>query len=784
AGLVPSQTQHPGYYYHESALQAINRKKCCQRISGEVLTDDEYNAVIKKFLPQEFYGQRQWRPGCQSLEPLDNELEKEGIRALQYREIKFVNHSTIIISILTNAVTQFKKYKCPRMTRHIMALIAEEYYSNMDYGNALIFLNQILPFYRIEKWKPLLSSLLRTALYAAYLSANSAEFVKFGLEFISSFNSATEEEKKVVQDSIQNIVLGNVPSAINAFEADQCNIIADLWRKELENKDQQSLTVNMNAVIPFVEVKPKFTSSTVSVDDRVKLSLFVKTNCPNPIQFLKIKVIFTHQFYNDFCVLSKELDSEKLYFDPGVTHNIDFVFEVHPSDVGKMIQVAGVCFYYGEPPLVMVLSWSFTSDSTQRNDKSLWHALKHRQDTFAQIIPSTYINVISRKANVSFNILRTLPALIDENCSFNVVVENKEEKPIHKLRIIIERVSGGPSSLLHSIVYDGQVKNLADEIVIADSLDVNAEVNKVIYLRYSSAGSENLRFTVKYELESETPVDNKYFQAVCSEFEDIEVESMYPFTCFFTTFNIRRNTLNYIRVLEPFIVKVNLKPLSCHPIFVESVVLQPNYFTALMDVSKCASESFSEIVLNVDGNSETEYIVYCTQEVVSSLPLGTLLIRWKRNTADASIGETKILLPEVIVQRSILYIECSLPEFGVTRQHFQFTCTIYNRTDELLPLELSMENSDNFMYSGNKQVIVTFWQTSESSLLIKIEIPAQQFVKQYYIFYPLVCGYVSLPKLRLVAYPDTNKAIPMDQFLEGLLPTSLQILVIFIFVNN
>ncbi|KAI5086820.1 trafficking protein particle complex subunit 11 isoform X1, partial [Silurus meridionalis] len=66
----------------------------------------------------DFYGQRQWRQGHQSIDPPDAEKEKQGIHSLQLKE-KDVLHSELIIALLSNAVAQFKKYKCPRMKSHL-----------------------------------------------------------------------------------------------------------------------------------------------------------------------------------------------------------------------------------------------------------------------------------------------------------------------------------------------------------------------------------------------------------------------------------------------------------------------------------------------------------------------------------------------------------------------------------------------------------------------------------------------------------------------------------------
>lgn len=71
AGLGASQLQHPGVYYYEASLQAMQRKKLSTAfMSDPNLYDDSfidlYNSILIPQEPMEFFGQRPWRPGCQS----------------------------------------------------------------------------------------------------------------------------------------------------------------------------------------------------------------------------------------------------------------------------------------------------------------------------------------------------------------------------------------------------------------------------------------------------------------------------------------------------------------------------------------------------------------------------------------------------------------------------------------------------------------------------------------------------------------------------------------------
>lgn len=70
AGLVPSQIQHPGYYYYEAALQTSKRRLLAQKLLSSVNIDENRikycNELLSSREQMEFFGQRPWRPGCQS----------------------------------------------------------------------------------------------------------------------------------------------------------------------------------------------------------------------------------------------------------------------------------------------------------------------------------------------------------------------------------------------------------------------------------------------------------------------------------------------------------------------------------------------------------------------------------------------------------------------------------------------------------------------------------------------------------------------------------------------
>ena len=118
-------------------------------------------------------------------------------------------------------------------------------------------------------------------------------------------------------------------------------------------------------------------------------------------------------------------------------------------------------------------------------------------------------------------------------------------------------------------------------------------------------------------------------------------------------------------------------------------------------------------------------------------------------------------LQSVKVCQSSLYAEAKLPAFATARVPFGVAFKLTNRTDFMLEFNLSMESSEAFMLSGNKQQH------------FKIP-PGKGSYDLHYVFYPLLAGEaVPLPRPKL---SSLRPALPHDDVgatLERLLPASI-----------
>jgi hypothetical protein len=85
-GLTALITQHPGFYFQQSANHTIQRRKQCLELCSSEEPAPPSSDPLEALGKLTHYGQRPWRQGHQSIDPPEPAREREGIQALQKRE--------------------------------------------------------------------------------------------------------------------------------------------------------------------------------------------------------------------------------------------------------------------------------------------------------------------------------------------------------------------------------------------------------------------------------------------------------------------------------------------------------------------------------------------------------------------------------------------------------------------------------------------------------------------------------------------------------------------------
>ncbi|CAH8474269.1 unnamed protein product [Schistosoma margrebowiei] len=238
-------------------------------------------SATEKINGLEFYGQRPWRQGIQSIEPPNPTKEREGILSLQKEELK-VDHSSFIIPLLEQTRLQYKRYKAERMKLYPCILMGSEYYDKQDYDKALSCYLSVINEYRTEKWWSLYTFTLKRIATCAYLIAQPTVFLSSCLELLGPNSLVPLCEKVQVQQAIFDFLKTGVPNLIMfSPELDHTiKTIEDGWKKQLDLLIQHTSnthsdvahneSVNENKV--DIEKKPQ--SSTDShFDEKYRISL-------------------------------------------------------------------------------------------------------------------------------------------------------------------------------------------------------------------------------------------------------------------------------------------------------------------------------------------------------------------------------------------------------------------------------------------------------------------------------------------------------------------------------
>lgn len=780
-GLTAIQTQNPGFYYQQAAYYAQERKQ-----QAAQLCSHETGMGNPAPDPQEtptgaldFYGQRAWRQGHQSIDPPDTEKEKQGILALQVKE-RDVLHSELIIALLSNAVAQFKKYKCPRMKSHLMVQMGEEYYHAKDYTKALKLLDYVMCDYRTERWWSLLTSILSTALKCSYLMGQVKDYITYSMELVGRASVLPEEQKSRIEKNLIKVLMNEVPEPEPDCDPVSVKAAQSLWSDRISLAGNNELTIEVQDYVPFVQCKAKFLSPSFHIDEPVQLQVYVRADCPHPVRFSKLCVSLSNQEYNQYCLLedaSKGKDilesspQENMCLVPGKTRKYCFKFVAKTEDVGKKIEITSVGLMLGrETGRYVYLNWrggwgdaASSHDALQasRSFKKRTHLPEQQVDCDTVSIQSSTM-IISRVPRISVQLTHEPPALTNEMYYMTVTIQSEEDTVAKDIKLTAGLKPGQDANLTQttqitqngSEVCDDSHPALLPDIPIGD-LQPGQKIVKPLYIRCVSTGSRIFLFHVAYSVSA--TVEGKDIPCKCHKDETVSVETVVPFDVAMKFVSSKFEHLERVYVDVPFLLMMDILSASPWPIeLVNSDVQLVSSMTAIdqpqsqvegvtLQTGECASECF---------------LLKCppVQNGTNTVASGQYIISWKRKSAlaETSVVRTIIILPHVMVENIPLYVHAEVPSFGRVRESLPVRYHLENRTGLVQDVEISVEPSDAFMFSGLKQVRMRILPGAEQEML--------------YNFYPLMAGYQLLPQLNisLLRFPDIS-----SQLLRRFLPSRI-----------
>ncbi|XP_058459958.1 trafficking protein particle complex subunit 11 isoform X2 [Malaya genurostris] len=287
-GLAPLQTQHPGIYFHKAAEYIGKRKETFLQCSALAPTSDGPSGVVGQNLSvnsnsalySDFFGIR----GTKTGEPVS---EQHIICLVQDME-KAYNHSATIITLLGQAMAQYKVYKCLRFRKKLAIDMAEEYLKCGDYSKALTLYSLMLSDYRVDKWYTIFTEVLLKTLRSAYLSASVPDFVACSIEALSPRIAMEKADRILILENLWKVFHNVSPVSSSQIAPELCTS----WHTALTSFNTP-IKLDLDRLNDLLECKISFEKRQIRNDEKLHLQLYVRSIVEVPLKLKNFSVLLT-----------------------------------------------------------------------------------------------------------------------------------------------------------------------------------------------------------------------------------------------------------------------------------------------------------------------------------------------------------------------------------------------------------------------------------------------------------------------------------------------------------
>uniref|UniRef100_A0A6P4EJA3 Trafficking protein particle complex subunit 11 n=1 Tax=Drosophila rhopaloa TaxID=1041015 RepID=A0A6P4EJA3_DRORH len=280
-GLPALQTQHPGIYYHKAAEYVMKRRDSAQEAYAALQSSAEATSLTTQnplSLYTEFFGIRAVKTG-------DLVAEQQANLQLCDQELGY-NHSAGIIALLSQAMAQFKIYKCLRFRKKLAIDMAEEYLKSGDHAKALTLYSLMLPDYRQEKWSTIFTDVLLKTLRCALLSGSVADYIACSVEALSLRHHGEQAERILLLENLWQVFQGVPPMGKTQLTPEA----ESMWTSALASV-KSPIPIDLDKVSDVVEMCATFERVQLNNDDLLQLQLIVRVLTDVPLRVRSFHVI-------------------------------------------------------------------------------------------------------------------------------------------------------------------------------------------------------------------------------------------------------------------------------------------------------------------------------------------------------------------------------------------------------------------------------------------------------------------------------------------------------------
>ncbi|CAF4490140.1 unnamed protein product [Rotaria socialis] len=683
------------------------------------------------------------------MEITDAQKEREAIAALRDAESR-INHSELIISLLVQAITHFKKHSSNRMKLYLMYNLAEEYVSSKNYDIALNYYNHIVQAYRSENWWLILEAVLPAALKCAYLSVNLPDWIRFTLEILNPNINLSSQVKNQTQINLENFILKNILPPVESTMSSK----DEQWKALLE---KQVIPIDADAFKGLLECKVYFTHEAVSVDSEIILQVALKNGFPLPIEFSQLSLNFNLKEYN---TLVHVTDIAQLTFLPDEQRILSFNFAPKSDHVQLLLEITSVSLIYGSVDQTHIdFQWRtslHTTPSFQQTFLTPRWRTKAGHVLWKNLPMRRKINIIMRAAEVQLTVEHQLPALLYESYPIKIKIKNCENVDIHSATLTCtcsssdDTAATADDSLLSYSIADSNTETTAHACSIKlDTITEAAEIDQDLYVRCNNNRPREITIRLSYER----------LNLHCMKEIAIQLSVVNPFSIQFQTMGMMMEPLASLRAQEPFILMIDTRCTSIIPITIVNSSFKPSQFV----ISDCAIESqIDNIQLKLD-EVVAEGFCLRTQPIaapiVQNLLVGEYSLYWKRSS-HPNIPElcTTFSLSDFNVEQQQVYIEVNIPNNVPLQEPFQINYRIHNRSNIVHEYKVNLEQIN---------VVVAVSGSTVTSLLV----PPHSSSDVTYTLVATLCGFVQLPKFKLSMIRPQSQDV--DESIEKTIPTHI-----------
>ncbi|XP_030385750.1 trafficking protein particle complex subunit 11 [Scaptodrosophila lebanonensis] len=280
-GLTAQQTQHPGIYYHKAAEYVVKRREAAQQAYATLLnsTDTTVNPQNNTLaLYTEYFGIRAVKIG----DPVSEQQAN-----MQLCEVeRGYNHSAAIIALLSQAMAQFKIYKCLRFRKKLAVDMAEEYLNSGDHAKALTFYSLMLPDYRQEKWSTIFTDVLLKTLRCALLSASVSDYVACSIEALSLHHHSEQKERVMLLENMWQVFQSVPPIPPSQLTPDA----QAMWSNAL-NGVKSPVQIDLDKVSDVLGLWATFERVELNNNDVVQIQLIVRVLTDVPLRIRSFHIV-------------------------------------------------------------------------------------------------------------------------------------------------------------------------------------------------------------------------------------------------------------------------------------------------------------------------------------------------------------------------------------------------------------------------------------------------------------------------------------------------------------